>query len=226
MLSTLERASGLIRDLGSAETLQAYADAVVDGLWDLIPVDEVTFNEIDERARRIVVERTRSLFRPVDLDIWELYDDLPFCNGFPSGGTGVARMSGVLGRIELDRCPIYRDDLRPTGYRYSVEVVLPSPPSVRWAVLLGRSDRDFTNRECDLLALLLPHLAEAYRKVRLASVVTPREREVLTLVAEGLTNREIGRRLGISPGTVRSHLEHAYPKLGVSTRTAATSAVR
>ena len=135
-------------------------------------------------------------------------------------------MSDVLGRIELGRSPIYRDDLRPTGYSYSVEVVLPSPPSLRWAVLLGRSDRDFTNRECDLLVLLLPHLTEAYRKVRLVSVVTPREREVLTLVAEGLTNREIGKRLGISPGTVRSHLEHAYPKLGVGTRTAATSAVR
>jgi DNA-binding CsgD family transcriptional regulator len=226
MVDAIERASGFVRDLRSAETPQAYADAVVDGLWDLIPSDEVTFNEIDEQARCLVVVQTRSLLPPIELDMWEFYDDLPFCMGFPSGGSGVARMSDVLSRTELDRSPIYREDLHPTGYRYSVEVVFPSPPSVRWAVLLGRSDRDFTNRESDLLTLLLPHLAEAYRKVRLASVVTPREREVLTLVAQGLTNREIGKRLGISPGTVRSHLEHAYPKLGVGTRTAATSALR
>jgi DNA-binding CsgD family transcriptional regulator len=60
----------------------------------------------------------------------------------------------------------------------------------------------------------------------MAATLTPRELEVLTLVAEGLTNREVAGRLDISPGTVRSHLEHAYSKLGVGTRTAAASAVR
>jgi DNA-binding CsgD family transcriptional regulator len=54
--------------------------------------------------------------------------------------------------------------------------------------------------------------------------LTRREREVLSLVAEGMTNAEIGARLWISAGTVRRHLENVYSKLGVHTRTAAVRA--
>lgn len=53
------------------------------------------------------------------------------------------------------------------------------------------------------------------------SDLTAREQEVLALVAHGLTNHAIGRRLGISAKTVNTHLEHVYAKLGVSTRVAA-----
>ncbi len=55
--------------------------------------------------------------------------------------------------------------------------------------------------------------------------LTRREREILALVAEGMTNAEIGARLWISAGTVRRHLENAYAKLGVHTRIAAIRAV-
>ncbi len=52
--------------------------------------------------------------------------------------------------------------------------------------------------------------------------LTAREVEVLQLVARGMSNREIARRLVISPKTVGSHVEHIYDKIGVSTRAAAT----
>lgn len=51
--------------------------------------------------------------------------------------------------------------------------------------------------------------------------VTPREREILALVAAGKTNREIAAVLTISARTVQKHLEHVFQKLGVETRTAA-----
>jgi DNA-binding NarL/FixJ family response regulator len=51
--------------------------------------------------------------------------------------------------------------------------------------------------------------------------LTEREVEVLRLVARGLTNKEIGSALDISPKTAGRHLEHLFEKLEVTTRSAA-----
>ncbi|WP_369203563.1 response regulator [Streptomyces sp. PU-14G] len=56
------------------------------------------------------------------------------------------------------------------------------------------------------------------------SSLTQRETEVLTLVAEGLSNQRIGRRLHLTEGTVKSHLARIYAKLDVDSRTAAVAA--
>jgi len=51
--------------------------------------------------------------------------------------------------------------------------------------------------------------------------LSPREKELLLEVGKGKTNAAIARTLGISPATVKKHLEHIYQKLGVSGRVAA-----
>jgi DNA-binding NarL/FixJ family response regulator len=56
---------------------------------------------------------------------------------------------------------------------------------------------------------------------RLLEQLTPRERTVLALVADGLPNREIAHELAISEHTVKFHLASVFGKLGVSTRTEA-----
>ena len=56
--------------------------------------------------------------------------------------------------------------------------------------------------------------------------LTPRELEVLKLVASGSSNREIGRTLLLSEATVKSHPVHIYDKLGVRSRTSAVAAAR
>ena len=57
--------------------------------------------------------------------------------------------------------------------------------------------------------------------------LTDREREVVVLVAEGATNREIGKRLGVAERTARTHVSNILAKLGLASRTqAAMWAVR
>jgi two-component system nitrate/nitrite response regulator NarL len=53
--------------------------------------------------------------------------------------------------------------------------------------------------------------------------LTAREREVLQLISEGLSAPDIGRRIHLSPTTVKSHLHKLYEKLGVSDRAAAVA---
>ena len=67
--------------------------------------------------------------------------------------------------------------------------------------------------------------ARLLRQTRRAPVeaLTARELEVLELVARGATNREVGRALHVSEATVKSHLLHAFTKLGVNDRTAAVT---
>ncbi|MDQ2835326.1 MAG: response regulator transcription factor [Acidobacteriota bacterium] len=58
------------------------------------------------------------------------------------------------------------------------------------------------------------------------STLTPREIEIVSIVAKGLTNKEIGSVLHISENTVRNHINSIMEKLEVSGRTeAATSAL-
>ena len=52
------------------------------------------------------------------------------------------------------------------------------------------------------------------------TVLTDRERQIMRLVSEGLSNKQIGRRLNIADGTIKVHLHHIFQKLEISNRTA------
>jgi DNA-binding CsgD family transcriptional regulator len=86
---------------------------------------------------------------------------------------------------------------------------------------------DFSDRDRALLVLLRPHLLQAYRDAEQrrhpVPRLTARQNELLRLLAAGRTNSQVARQLGISEGTVRTHLENIYEKLGVSSRTAAVT---
>ena len=112
-----------------------------------------------------------------------------------------------------------------------------SPQGTRQARLeFDRAGPDFSERDRAVLDLLLPHLKQfgrsAARRRRISrravegvDRLTPRERQILQRVAAGKTNAEVAWQLRISPETVRKHLENAYEKLGVHTRTGAVAAL-
>jgi len=73
-----------------------------------------------------------------------------------------------------------------------------------------------------MLTLSIPALAQDGQGQNNQQVnsLTSRERQIVLMVAEGLSNKDVGRRLNLSEGTVKVHLHNIYTKLGINKRTA------
>ncbi|MET7402378.1 response regulator transcription factor [Dactylosporangium sp. NPDC005572] len=80
------------------------------------------------------------------------------------------------------------------------------------AAVATASVRDQVSRELE---------ASRHRQVQTRYGLTTRERDVLDLLAEGLSNAAIGHRLLLTEKTVKNHLHHIFTKLGVASRTEA-----
>jgi DNA-binding CsgD family transcriptional regulator len=165
---------------------------------------------------------------------WEHYwDDLPCSYADLTGDVRrVTTISDFYSARQWHSSGMYSDCFPDVDH--SIMVCLPADP--RWTAGPGRTLRlivlrgpgpDFSERDRDLLTVLRPHLHQAYldaeRRRHPAPKLTGRQRELLHLVAAGHTNAQIARRLGISEGTVRTHLENIYRLLQVSSRTAAVT---
>jgi DNA-binding CsgD family transcriptional regulator len=123
---------------------------------------------------------------------------------------------------------------RPLGFEHDLMLTLPARSglviepgrTMRLFFFRGRGP-DFSERDRAVLTLLRPHLHQAYldaeRGRHPASRLTPRQWDLLRLIAAGHTNAQIARRLDLSEGTVRTHLENIYERLDVSSRTAAVT---
>ena len=130
---------------------------------------------------------------------------------------------------------MYCDLYRPLGIAHELQLCLPDPAgraagpgrTIRMFLFRQPGEPDFSERDRALLTLLRPHLHQAFldaeRRRHPVPRLTPRQTELLHLVAAGQTNTQIARRLGISEATVRSHLEHIHTRLNVSSRTAAVT---
>ena len=111
---------------------------------------------------------------------------------------------------------------------------------IAWLNSAGLADPDVLTRKLDeatltarrlgsvglgeVMWLLSLQAAGSQQASRLsAASLTPRETEVLSWIAKGKTNRDVGEILGMSPRTVNKHLEHVFEKLGVETRAAAAA---
>jgi DNA-binding CsgD family transcriptional regulator len=109
---------------------------------------------------------------------------------------------------------------------------VPGEPFLRRILVVTSRQAGMSDRDLRVLELLTPHLIRLHiRAVRRREapsgleILTPREREVIALVAAGRTNREVARYLWISPHTVRAHLENIFEKLEVTSRAAAVARV-
>jgi DNA-binding CsgD family transcriptional regulator len=120
------------------------------------------------------------------------------------------------GRAPLASADGHRLELLATGSRRT------------FAIVLERYAEPFTTHSIAIAGALQPQLGPAFDHARLRAAewdmatairtLTVREQEVLALVADGHTNRDIGLALFIEPRTVEKHVEHIRTKLGARSR--------
>jgi DNA-binding CsgD family transcriptional regulator len=125
--------------------------------------------------------------------------------------------------------PAMQEFLDALGWRDEVVMPLGSYDSDDHRLLLfRRKGARFRERDVLLLEVLRPAVAELHarhlRRLSPPANLTVRQVEILRLVAQGSTNRQIARALTISEGTARTHLANIYAKLGATNRMQAIAA--
>ena len=206
-------------------------------LATLVPSDLMSFCDFDYRLERAYLDQDSTgdtwgyVVDPTDSDeFFTHYWDTKPCS-YPNR-TGdrrtVTTVSDFYTQREWHQTPMFVDCFLGSGHPFdhSISTCMPGSSSRLQRLLFFRlSSRDFDERERLLLSLLRPHLAEvmAERKTARESAVelTPRQVELMRLVADGRTNAQIAAELVVSTHTVRRHLENIFERLHVTSRAAA-----
>ena len=132
-------------------------------------------------------------------------------SGYPRGlaGAAIGRPARLLAAADA-----YQAMREPRPHREALE---PDDAAalLRAEVRAGRLDAEAVDAVFEAVGHRVPRRREG------PAGLTPREVEVLRLVAQGLSNKEIARRLVISPKTAANHVEHIYAKIDASSRAAA-----
>jgi DNA-binding CsgD family transcriptional regulator len=243
---------GFLHEAAEVDGPKVFTEPVVEAFRQLIPFDAGgagnTFSGMNPNARREAL--TVLEFSEVDSE-WCAGIEQPWteemdaiCRAYveqqeaippiPKFMNRALRRSDVVPRAEWQRRDLWYLIDRPKGVedRLWLWLDVPGEPMLRRILVATRQRDGFRDRDLRVLELLTPHLIRLYTRAavrrktpRGLEVLTPREREVMALVAAGRTNRETARYLWISPHTVRAHLENIFEKLEVTTRAAAVARV-
>jgi DNA-binding CsgD family transcriptional regulator len=247
----LEAALSYLRGLYARRKPASFKRHVLETIPSLVASELTTYNELDLRTSENVWE-----WEPVPSGFTELTEvfsihmhENPCVAYYRRTGDGRAtKISDFLTQRQLRGLGYYSDYLRRVGLEHRMSIVIPKPPHSVIALALGRSGRDFSERDRLVLDLLRPHLTQAHdnaaalerlreglaRSNHAKEVIlsresferlglTGREAEVLLGIARGQTNQQIAAILYVSPFTVKTHLQRVYRKLGVGSRTEALS---
>lgn len=153
-----------------------------------------------------------------------------------------ARLADIQPWSSFRHSALFADIYRPLGLRDEIELMVAAPQGPV-TVAVHRTGTDFDDRVRDRLALLHPVLRFASSMMWTAfdtercpgveaepepvsgsRLLTPRECQVLGLLAGGARDTDVARQCAISPATAKKHVEHILIKLGVGTRAAAVAA--
>jgi len=199
------RLGGLLHDLGRA--------SVPNGIWDKpTPLNVVERERVEQHVHQSerVLARAPAL-APLAKVVGAHHERLD-ASGYHRGTAGAAipRVARFLAAADVYQAMCEERAYRPARGPASAAAALAREGEN------GRLDRDAVARVLEAAGHAPPRLRAAK-----AATLSDREVEVLVLLARGLTNKQIGKRLFISPRTVGHHVAHVYEKTGNKTRAAA-----
>ncbi|MEU0790255.1 LuxR C-terminal-related transcriptional regulator [Amycolatopsis sp. NPDC005961] len=225
----LDRALEVVREFRSAGTAAGLA-----GLGRLVGCDFVSCTSAEHTTRRLtgaVTERPEdNLMRHPEFRAQ--VSRHPAFAAHRSGrlplGTSAA-LTDLADLRTLRALPLYTDFYRPRGTIDQLLCVVEVDDRAGRILTLSRSRPGFSSLDRALVDLLAPHLAQALAReerppvhpvdAAATELLTARERQVAEAVTRAACDREIARRLGISPRTVQKHLQQIYRKLDLTSRT-------
>ena len=231
----VRNAQEIIAIAEKAKAPAQFAEAIVETLTRFIPGEVVGYNERELSSRQLrVAAETPSVVgsREIAAAVSEFCREYPLSMQRNYAETRAVKISDFLSQRRLHRLNYYNYALRPLAIEHQIRLWLTGPRGVAryFYISRGKEAGDFSERDRDLLELVRPFLNALHerfdapgRDETSSDSLTKREIEVLAWVARGKTNQEIAVLLVVSPHTIRKHLEHAYEKLRVHTRTAAVA---
>jgi DNA-binding CsgD family transcriptional regulator len=195
----------------------------------LIPSDIVVFNDLAPWRESAWVESVSG--DPNDPDFQTPQQDAEFFEYFWSAPCSQPDRSGDwVSATTLTDFYMLREVRRlqrhvGEEFTFERELLLPLPSAhghSRRVRFVRSTGRDYDDTDRTLAALIRPHLAAYLNELDISGrgivPLTERQQQLMALLADGRTNSQAARTLGISSQTVRTHLEHIYTKLGVNSR--------
>ncbi len=207
--------------VATVRVLVAASSAVVRAGLEALIAASPALEVVGRAADAAALERNARMLRP-DVVLFEVepHDDDPMSSLEPL----------LAGRAGAPALVVLADDARGgwtvEALRAGVRGVLPREATVGEIVAaVGAAAAGLVALSPELVGALLPTLSSVSRALPPAPIqaLTPREVEVLGMLAEGLGNKIIARRLGISEHTIKFHVGSIFAKLNASSRTEAVT---
>ena len=241
------RLLALIRSLYGLLDLDEFRRGLITALERAVPCDWVSINEFDESGAPVATIVAPNVSSATHAGFARLGHQNPIVQRYlRTNDARACRLSDLVSRGAFHRLPLYRDVYAEIGLEYQMAFMLEDASPRLLGVALNRKHEDFSDGERAFAERARPLLAQGYRNAveharardrgganalgaldaeLRARGLTARETSVVRRVAAGRSSRDAGSELGVSDRTVQKHLERAFRKLGVSTRSQAATEI-
>lgn len=235
----------LLADVHEADGPDEFARVLMTRLGETLHADMISYNEIQLGVQTSVFFEPQTARQPqLEEAFTRLVGQHPLVRHYAETGDPTPlRLSDFISDLDLRRLELYQEVFRPLETNHQLGVLLSGSDGLLIGLGVNRRRHDFSDVDLAVVEALQPHLLAGFehavlrqsspeqlrRSARAASMLsglTPREREVATLIARGRSNRQIARTLLISQRTAENHVANVLRKLAVPSRASVITLLR